>query len=65
MTASTLSFSDARDLATEFGAKRPRFDHTSPLAQSWIDRIANLLRWEGKPEKWLAGAIAEANRYAF
>lgn len=58
-----MTFQDARDLAIEFGAKLPKFDHTSPVAQCWIDRIECLgdvcmTRWERE------SAIKEANRYA-
>jgi hypothetical protein len=57
-----MNFRDARDLAIEFGAKTPSFDHTSPVAECWIDRIAWLPRAAelGK----LAEAIKEANRYS-
>jgi hypothetical protein len=34
-----MNFSDARDLAIEFGARLPRFDHTSPVAGCWLDRM--------------------------
>jgi hypothetical protein len=54
-----MTFADARDLAIEFGAKVPRYDHTAPVAQCWIDRIAML-----PIAKDTAAAINEANRYA-
>lgn len=59
-----MTYQEARDTAVEFGAKLPAFDHTSPVAQCWIDRIEYLLtdrhmtRWERE------SAIKEANRYA-
>jgi hypothetical protein len=34
-----MTFRDARDMAIEFGAKFPAFDHTTPVAGCWIDRI--------------------------
>lgn len=57
-----LSFRDARDLAIEFGAKVPQFDHMSPLAQCWIDRVAMLPKAaeSGYLKEW----ILEANLYA-
>jgi hypothetical protein len=54
----------ARDLAAEFRAKLPAFDHTSPVARCWIDRIEWLPRAAEIGEQALAEAIAEANRYA-
>lgn len=57
-----MTFADARDLAIEFGAKLPRFDHTSPVAQCWIDRIENLPLIDCPFKR--AAMIAEANRYA-
>lgn len=57
-----MTFQDAKDLAIEFGAKLPTFDHTHPAAQCWIDRIAMLTGCHG-PER-LERAIAEANRYS-
>jgi hypothetical protein len=59
-----MTFRDARDLAAEFGAKMPTFDHTSPVAGCWIDRIEWLPRAAKRGEAELAAAIAEANRYA-
>lgn len=56
-----MTFQDAKDLAIEFGAKLPKFDHTSPVAQCWIDRIEYLPRAH---PALLADEIAEANRYA-
>ena len=57
-----MSFRDARDMAMEFGAKVPKYDHTSPVAGCWTDRVAWLPRAaeQGK----LKEAVAEANRYA-
>lgn len=58
-----MTFQDAKDLAIEFGAKLPKFDHTCCLAQCWIDRIAMLplISERGHAmEPW----IADANRYA-
>lgn len=57
-----MTFQDAKDLAIEFGAKLPKFDHTSPVAQCWIDRI-EWLRFAPSDE-YLAYYIADANRYA-
>jgi hypothetical protein len=54
-----MTFRDARDLALEFGARLPAFDHSHPLAQCWIDRITLL-----PVARDLASAIAEANRYS-
>jgi hypothetical protein len=59
-----MNFRDARDLAAEFGAKLPSFDHTSPVASCWVDRIEWLVRAAEISEQALADAIAEANRYA-
>ena len=59
-----MDFRDARDLAAEFRAKLPTFDHTSPVAGCWIDRIAWLPRAAEISEQALADAINEANRYA-
>jgi hypothetical protein len=57
-----MTFTDARDLAIEFGAKVPTYDHTRPLAQCWIDRIA-LLNTTNWPRR-VKDVIAEADRYA-
>ena len=57
-----MNFRDARDLAAEFGAKMPTFDHASPVACCWIDRIEWLPR--AAERGTLDQAIAEANRYA-
>ena len=57
-----MTFRDARDLAAEFGAKMPAFDHTSPVAGCWIDRIEWLPRAAELGE--LEQAIEEANRYS-
>ncbi len=57
-----MTFRDARDLAIEFGAKVPSFDHASPVAGCWIDRIAALPM--AADHGRLSAAIAEANRYA-
>jgi hypothetical protein len=57
----TMTFDDARDPAIEFGAKLPKYDHTSPLAQAWIDRIALL---PTRPANELPNWIALANCYA-
>jgi len=59
-----MNFRDARDLAIEFGAKVPAYDHTSPIAGCWIDRIEWLPNAAERGETALAEAIAEANRYA-
>jgi hypothetical protein len=59
-----LTFRDPRDLAAEFGAKLPSFDHTLPIAGCWIDRIEWLPRAAEQGEAKLLEAIAEANRYA-
>jgi hypothetical protein len=58
-----MTFRDARDMAIEFGAKVPAFDHTSPVAGCWIDRIEWLPRAAEISEQALAEAIEEANRY--
>ena len=58
------NFRDARDMAIEFGATLPRFDHTSPVAGCWIDRIALLPMAADRGEAALAAAIEEANRYS-
>jgi hypothetical protein len=60
-----MTFQDAKDLAIEFGAKVPKFDHTSSVAQCWIDRIA-MLQMIGYDERGYRteAIIAEANRYA-
>lgn len=58
-----MTFTDARDLAIEFGAKLPRFDHTSPVAQCWIDRIAALKMMADRGGS-VGDHIADANRYA-
>ena len=59
-----MTFRDARDLAAEFGARMPAFDHTSPVAGYWIDRIEWLPPAAEIGERALADAIKEANRYA-
>ena len=59
-----MTFRDARDMAVEFGARLPTFDHTSPVAGCWIDRIEYLPRAVERGEPALADAIEEANRYA-
>ena len=60
-----MTFQDAKDLAIEFGAKLPKFDHTSPVAQCWIDRIARLpMAVECGHLIAIDNVIAEANRYA-
>jgi hypothetical protein len=59
-----MDFRDARDMAIEFGAKLPRFDHTSPVAECWIDRIEWLPRAAEQGAAALQAAIEEANRYA-
>ena len=59
-----MNFRDARDLAIEFGAKLPKFDHTSPVAGCWMDRIEWLPCAAQHGAAELAKAIAEANRYA-
>ena len=59
-----ITFQTAKDLATEYGAKIPRYDETSPAAQCWIDRIAYI---SVAAERGLVDyhkAIAEADRYA-
>ena len=56
-----MNFRDARDLAAEYGARMPKFDHTSPVAECWIDRVEWLASC--KTEQ-LADAIEECNRYA-
>lgn len=56
-----ITFRDALDLAVEFGARRPKFDHTAPVAQCWMDRIAWL---RSCPLHKFPEAIEEANRYA-
>jgi hypothetical protein len=57
-----MTFTDARDLAIEFGAKLPRYDDTNPVAGCWIDRIEWLPR--AAERGGLDEAIAEADRYA-
>jgi hypothetical protein len=59
-----MTFRDARDPAAAFGAKLPAFDHTSPVAGCWIDRIEWLPQAAAISERALADAIEEANRYA-
>ncbi len=59
-----MTFRDARDLAAEFGCKMPRFDHTAPVAECWIDRVAWLPSAAEQGKVQLACAIAECNRYA-
>jgi len=59
-----MNLRDAQDMAAEFGAKRFRGDHTSPVAGCWIDRIAWLPRAAEQGEAKLAAAIEEVNRYA-
>jgi hypothetical protein len=54
-----MTFRDARDLAAEFGAKMPSFDHTSPVAGCWIDRIEWLPRAAEISEK---KTLADAHR---
>jgi hypothetical protein len=56
-----MTFQDARDLAIEFGAKLPRYDHTANIAQCWIDRVQYLPFCE--PAQ-LAAQIEHCNRYA-
>jgi hypothetical protein len=58
---SDLSFTDAVELALRFGARLPGFHEDSPLAQFWIDRIAELplAMRQGR----LAAAVIEANRF--
>ena len=57
-----MNFRDARDLAAEYGAELPKFDHTHPLAGCWIDRIAMLPMADerGYLKEW----IMEANSYS-
>jgi hypothetical protein len=58
-----MEFRDARDMAAEVGAKLRTFDHTSPVAGCWIDRIEWLPRAAEISERELTAAIEEANRY--
>jgi hypothetical protein len=39
-----MTLRDARDMAIKFGAKLPRFDPTTPVAECWIDRVMWLPR---------------------
>jgi len=58
-----MNFRDARDLAIEVGAKLPAFDHTSPVAECWIDRmelILSVLQRGGA----IGDYIDDANRYS-
>jgi hypothetical protein len=66
-----MNFRDARDLALELGTagcKVPTFDHTSPVAGCWIDRMEWVQRTSSEPgihgALRLEDAIKEANRYA-
>ena len=66
-----MTFRDARDLALElgtFGCKLPTFDHTSPVAGCWIDRMLWIQAMCSEPgihgARKLEAAIKEANRYA-
>ena len=59
-----MTFQDAKDLAIKYGAKLPKFDHTSPVAQCWIDRIAMVPMALKCGRENFHDAIAEANRYA-
>lgn len=60
-----MTFQDAKDLAIEFGAKLPKFDHTSPVAQCWIDQIEYLPVVAAIPNTFaFIRALKEANRYA-
>ena len=56
-----MTFREARDLAIEYSCRLPKFEHTSPLAQGWIDRVEWLVNCEGDGDT--AEAIAECNRY--
>jgi hypothetical protein len=57
-----MTFQEAKDLAIEFGAKTPKFDHTHPAAQCWIDRIA-LLKMMADRGASFGDYINDANRY--
>jgi hypothetical protein len=61
-----MTYRDAQDLAAEFGAKRFRGEHTSPVAGCWIDRIA--WRPSAAGPSWPARSPkrtgTQANRYA-
>jgi hypothetical protein len=59
-----MEFRDARDMAAEVGAKLRTFDHASPFAGCWIDRIEWLPRSAEIGPQALVDAIEEANRYA-
>jgi hypothetical protein len=59
-----MNFRDVRDVAMEFGAKAPRFDHTNPVAGCWIDRVELLPMAARRGETELSEAIDEADRYA-
>lgn len=59
-----MTYRDAQDLAIKFGAKLPKFDHTNPAAQCWIDRIAYIRTAAERGIGEYHAAIAEANRYA-
>lgn len=59
-----MTFQDAKDLAIEFGAKLPKFDHTCCLAQCWIDRVAMFPMIANRPGSDISLYIADANRYA-
>jgi hypothetical protein len=53
-----MTFRDARDLAAEFDARMPAFDHTSPAAGCWIDRI----EWLSRAAEISDQALTEAKR---
>lgn len=61
--SANMTFNEARDLAIEFGAKLPKFDHTAAVAQCWIDRVEaiNMAANRGLD---LVEWVDEANRYA-
>jgi hypothetical protein len=59
-----MTFRGVRDMAAEFGAKLPTFDHKSPVAGCWIDRIEWLPRAAEISQRELTAAIEETNRYA-
>jgi hypothetical protein len=53
-----MTFRDAQDLATEFGAMTFAGDHNSPSFACWADRVAML-----PIAKNVEDAVAECNRY--
>jgi len=55
-----MTFQDAKNVAVKFGCKLPRYDHTAPVAECWIELLASVARRGGA----LGDYIDDANRYA-